>query len=69
MNMLDKIILFLSAILYHYRKELFKNNQKKITLRVYSDIDFQNDNKKLMYGEPENPPYISYIDYFHHDRN
>ena len=69
MNMLDKIILFLSVILYHCRKELFKNNQKKITLRVYSDRDFQKDNKNSMYGEPENPPYISDIDYFYHDRN
>ena len=40
--MLDKIILFLSAILYHYRKELFKNDQKKITLRVYGDSDVHN---------------------------
>ena len=39
MNMLDKIILFLSTILSHCRKELFKNNQKKITLRVYKDKD------------------------------
>lgn len=35
--MLDKIILFLSAILYRCRKELLKNSQKKITLRVYRD--------------------------------
>jgi hypothetical protein len=43
MNLLDKIILFLSAVLYHYRKELFKNNQKKIKLRVYADYDAQNN--------------------------
>ena len=35
MNMLDKIISLYQLILYHYRKELFKNSQKKITLRVY----------------------------------
>ena len=34
----DKIILFLSAILCgHCRKELLKNSQKKITLRVNMD--------------------------------
>ena len=42
MNLLDKIILFLSAIIYHYRKKLFKNSQKKITLRVYAEKDTGN---------------------------
>jgi hypothetical protein len=38
MNMLDKTILFLSAILgSYYCKELLKQSQKKGKLRVYSD--------------------------------
>jgi len=41
MNLLDKIILFPSAIIY-YRKKLFKNSQKKITLRVYAEKDTGN---------------------------
>jgi hypothetical protein len=48
MNMLDKIILFLSAILCgHCRKEL--KSQKKITLRVYADIN-QTVNPKDLIG-------------------
>jgi hypothetical protein len=34
MNLLDKIILFLSAIIYHYRKKLFK----KSNYLYYRDI-------------------------------
>ena len=40
--MLDKIILFLSAILYHYRNELLKQSQKKIRLGVYRDSNNAN---------------------------
>ena len=43
MNMLDKIILFLSAILYHFRKVLLKHNEKEIKLRVYTDYDAQSN--------------------------
>ena len=43
MNMLDKIIFFSSDMLYHCRKVLLKDSEKKIKLRVYADNGAQNN--------------------------
>jgi len=43
MNVLDKIILFLSAILYHCRKVLLKHNEKEIKVSVYTDYDVESN--------------------------
>ena len=43
MNTMDKILLFLSAILCgHCRRELLQDREKKIKLRVYADKDTAN---------------------------
>jgi hypothetical protein len=43
MNVLEKILLLLSSILYHCRKVLLKHGEKKIKLRLYADYDAKNN--------------------------
>jgi hypothetical protein len=64
MNILNKILLFLSAILYHCRKVLLKHSEKKIKLRVCADYDAKNNRQvSLPYVPFHNSFSLSIISY------